>query len=105
MSDLKTEEAIQLTDRLHATLKQIKPRQQFVWELKQKLLREAQTTQQQRQAFKQTLTWVAIGAGSLLYFGTVIFISAKSFWWVLSAIGALLGWRKAQPTKVNAKAK
>ncbi len=106
MNDINTGEVINLTDRLNATLKQVKPRAEFVTELKQKLMREARAEQDLRAEWKQALTWVAIGAGSLLYIGAIIFVSAKSAWWILSVVGALLGWRKSQqPAKQTVKAK
>ena len=37
MNDLKPDEVINLTDRLQTTLKQVKPRAEFVADLKRKL--------------------------------------------------------------------
>ena len=97
MNDLKPDEVINLTDRLQTTLKQVKPRAEFVADLKRKLIRESRTDQQVQSEWKQTLTWIAVGAGSVIYIATLLFVSAKSAWWILSAVGALLGWRKSQP--------
>jgi len=106
MKDLKPDEVINLTDRLQTTLKQVKPRAEFVADLKRKLIREARTGQHAQNEWKQTLTWIAIGAGSLIYIATLLFVSAKSAWWILSAVGALLGWKKAQqPQKQTARVK
>ncbi|GEM_PF-3024108 len=107
MNDLKPNEVISLADRLQTTLKQVKPRTEFVADLKRKLIRESRTGQQVQSEWKQTLTWIAIGAGSLIYIATLLFVSAKSAWWILSAVGALLGWRKSQqqPAKQTARVK
>ena len=106
MKDLKPDEVINLTDRLQTTLKQVKPRAEFVTDLKRKLIREPIAGQQVQSEWRQTLTWIAIGAGSVIYLATILFVSAKSAWWILSAVGALLGWKKAQqPQKQMAKAK
>jgi hypothetical protein len=95
---------LQLADRMKAALSPVEPRQEFVAQLRAKLVRQSRRTHAlavlKREDDKRRLLWIAAGAGGIVYFAGMAVVSLRLSLAVLSLVAGLLGWKLARPAAV-----